>query len=223
MKLKVVVVDLEIPPRVRRWALRLGVPALILGAASAAVAGTLKSWNAGDVLTAADLNANFAALQTRLAALEAHGGQVVWKDANGAVIPVVGWDLEYGTLYVLDASHRLWATNTTSGTLATVTYGQTIYYSSSGCSGTAYIIGLTPGAVFSVTGDSALHVMPPGATLGSINYQSYFQGSCNTGQTYSSGNLTAAIALAATVPSPALVAPSAPYFTAPAHPEFVSP
>jgi len=72
MKLKIVVVDLEISPWAKRWALRVGLPLLFVGAASVAFAApTLKVWKANDALTAADLNANFSALDGRLASLEA--------------------------------------------------------------------------------------------------------------------------------------------------------
>jgi hypothetical protein len=71
MKLKVYVVDLEIPPRAKRWALRLGIPALALGIAAVALAAPpVHTWAATDTLTASDLNGNFSALDTRIAALE---------------------------------------------------------------------------------------------------------------------------------------------------------
>lgn len=49
---------------IRRAALWIGVPLAVLGGVQAATwaADTLKSWNTGDTLTAADLNANFATL-----------------------------------------------------------------------------------------------------------------------------------------------------------------
>jgi hypothetical protein len=49
--------------RATRRALRFGVPlTVLLGAAFAWASVTLKTWNDGDTLTAADLNGNFAAL-----------------------------------------------------------------------------------------------------------------------------------------------------------------
>jgi hypothetical protein len=63
MKLKVVVVDLEVSARTKRWALGIGVPlALLLGGSAIAWAAGLHTWNTGDTLQAADLNANFQAL-----------------------------------------------------------------------------------------------------------------------------------------------------------------
>lgn len=65
MKIKVYVIDLEIPPRVKRWALRIGIPAtLIIGAGALAYASVPKTWATGDPLTASDLNANFAEVTT---------------------------------------------------------------------------------------------------------------------------------------------------------------
>jgi hypothetical protein len=54
--------------RATRLALFFGVPiAVLLGAGAAGWAGvTLKTWNDGDTLTAADLNSNFAALSAAL-------------------------------------------------------------------------------------------------------------------------------------------------------------
>ena len=66
MKLKVVVVDLEIPPRVTRWGLRLGIPALVLSVAAVALAAPLHVWNPNDTLTAAELNGNFSDLQAQV-------------------------------------------------------------------------------------------------------------------------------------------------------------
>ena len=71
MKIKVYVIDMEIPPRAKRWALRVGIPAgLIAGAGAIAFAAVPKTWNSGDVLTAADLNGNFTNLDSRLTTLQ---------------------------------------------------------------------------------------------------------------------------------------------------------
>jgi hypothetical protein len=68
MKLKVVIVDLEIPPRVKKWALGAGIPvAVLLGGGAIAYASGLVTWKTGDTLQAADLNANFAYLQSEIA------------------------------------------------------------------------------------------------------------------------------------------------------------
>jgi hypothetical protein len=75
MRLKVVIVDLEIPAHVRVWSLRIGVPLLLLMAAGAvAFAGgdagpQLVTWSSGETLRAADLNANFQVIQGELSAL----------------------------------------------------------------------------------------------------------------------------------------------------------
>jgi hypothetical protein len=70
MKLKVIVVDLEISPRVKRLALRLGLPLAILGVATIAYASVPVTFTAGGTLHAADLNTNFSALDTRVTNLE---------------------------------------------------------------------------------------------------------------------------------------------------------
>lgn len=72
MKLKLVVVDLEMSPRARRLLLRVGLPiAIVLGGGAIAYAGNLHTWSPNDPLTAADLNGNFSALDTRITNLEA--------------------------------------------------------------------------------------------------------------------------------------------------------
>jgi hypothetical protein len=71
MKMKVVVIDLEIPPSFKKWGIRLGLPiALLIGGSTIAWATMLHTWNAGDRLDAADLNGNFATLQAEIAALQ---------------------------------------------------------------------------------------------------------------------------------------------------------
>jgi hypothetical protein len=70
MKLKVVIVDFEMSPRSKRLAIRLGIPALILGMATVAYAGPLVTFAAGGTLHAADLNSNFTNLQTQITALQ---------------------------------------------------------------------------------------------------------------------------------------------------------
>jgi hypothetical protein len=71
MKLKVVVIDLEVPPRVKKWGLRLGIPlGVLLGGGAVAYAAALVTWSNGQVLTAADLNNNFSQLQSQITALQ---------------------------------------------------------------------------------------------------------------------------------------------------------
>jgi hypothetical protein len=70
MKLKLVVVDLELSSLQRRIVGAAIVPAMLLGGAVVAYASVPHSWADGDVLLAEDLNANFAALDARIAELE---------------------------------------------------------------------------------------------------------------------------------------------------------
>jgi hypothetical protein len=70
MKVKVYVIDLEIPPRVKKWGLRLGIPlGVLLGGGAIAWAAGLHTWNNGDTLNASDLNGNFAQLQNEITSL----------------------------------------------------------------------------------------------------------------------------------------------------------
>jgi microcystin-dependent protein len=69
-----IVVDFERPSRLQRWTLRVGIlGALVIGASAIAYADGLKSWTDGATLKAADLNGNFANLQSQLNALVPSG------------------------------------------------------------------------------------------------------------------------------------------------------
>ena len=71
MKLKIYVIDFEIPARVKAWGIRIGILALLLGSAAVAIAaGPLHVWATGDTLQAADLNGAFKNLDDRVTALE---------------------------------------------------------------------------------------------------------------------------------------------------------
>jgi hypothetical protein len=67
VKLKVYTIDFDIPVRVRKWVIRIGILSLTLGAAAVALAaGPLHKWTTGDLLQASDLNDNFANLQGQI-------------------------------------------------------------------------------------------------------------------------------------------------------------
>ncbi|MCL2448039.1 MAG: hypothetical protein FWD17_03730 [Polyangiaceae bacterium] len=69
--MKVIVIDLPLPPWLKRWSIRVGVVAGILAGASLfAFASVPHSWSSGEKLTAMDLNDNFTSLDSRIAALE---------------------------------------------------------------------------------------------------------------------------------------------------------
>jgi hypothetical protein len=70
VKLKVYVIDLEVPARVKKWILRVGISVVLLGGAAVAVAAAdpLHMWATGETLQAADLNGNFSNLQAQISA-----------------------------------------------------------------------------------------------------------------------------------------------------------
>src|SRR5262249_33970703 len=70
MKLKIVIVEVEIPARVKKWAVRIGLPLVILTIAAVAFAAPLHTWNQGDGLKAVDLNGNFSNLQGQVTTQE---------------------------------------------------------------------------------------------------------------------------------------------------------
>jgi len=67
MKIKLVVIDLDVSPWMKKWALRLAIPAVVLlGSGVAAWAASLHTWSTGDTLNANDLNGNFTSLQNAI-------------------------------------------------------------------------------------------------------------------------------------------------------------
>jgi hypothetical protein len=59
--------------RLKRWTLRIGILAAVVIVSAVAFAGVPHTFVSGETLQAADLNANFSALDTRITALEANG------------------------------------------------------------------------------------------------------------------------------------------------------
>lgn len=72
MKLKLVVIDLELSTRAKRIAAGVLVPVLVLAGGAIAYANVPHTWSNGDTLEAADLNGNFTSLDQRVTALEAN-------------------------------------------------------------------------------------------------------------------------------------------------------
>lgn len=70
MRLKVVIVDLELSRLERRIMAAIAISVLVLAGGALAYAAVPRSWNSGDTLTAMDLNANFASLDIRVTAIE---------------------------------------------------------------------------------------------------------------------------------------------------------
>jgi hypothetical protein len=75
VKLKVVVIDLEMPPALKRR-LWLGATVLTLACASLVYAAPAHVWSNGDALTAEHLNAAFGDLDTRLTKVEGRLGSI---------------------------------------------------------------------------------------------------------------------------------------------------
>jgi hypothetical protein len=73
MKIKIVIVDFEIPPHLKRWGLRIGIPGLVVGLGAMAYASVPISFTRGSALTATDLNADFNTLDNRVSSLEDGG------------------------------------------------------------------------------------------------------------------------------------------------------
>jgi hypothetical protein len=98
MKLKIVIVDFEIPAHVKKWALRAGIPVALLVAGGAvaragmdAGAGGLVTWADGQTLRSADLNGNFSALEAQIPVLTAWQSYApVLQTLDTTPVPVTG-------------------------------------------------------------------------------------------------------------------------------------
>jgi hypothetical protein len=85
MKLKIVVIDLEIPARVKRIALRVAIPAAALvGFGAIAYASVPLVFTAHSPLTAADLNADFNSIDSRVGVLEDGGAPYAAQAGHAA-------------------------------------------------------------------------------------------------------------------------------------------
>jgi hypothetical protein len=176
----------------------------------------LKTWADGDVLTAADLNGNFTNVQSQIDTLHAKSG-AIWKDATGAIIPVLSGEPSTGTLRMADSKGYVWTVSALDGTAYAAVGNANVLYSSSSCSGTTYVGAVTPRVVFTLSGDTTFRVIADNANLGSISYASY--GNYGGGSCFASGGTQTAVPLSATRPSQTILKPAAPFFTPPAHPE----
>jgi microcystin-dependent protein len=100
MKIKLAVVDLELSRHQKRLAAALAVPVIIAAAGAVAYAAVPTMWKDGDVLKAADLNANFTAVDNRVASVEnmlppgtimSYGGTPATSADGGAPVLPLGW------------------------------------------------------------------------------------------------------------------------------------
>ncbi len=102
MKIKLTTIDFEIHRRTKRLAMILGVPtAVLLGAAALAHAGVPNTFSSGEMLSSAQMNANFSSLDARLTTLEAApqavpSGTIV---SYGGTAAPTGWVFCDGTSY----------------------------------------------------------------------------------------------------------------------------
>jgi hypothetical protein len=170
MKIKVYVLDLEIPRRIKRLAVLLGLPVALLLTIVAVAYASITTFKAGDPLSAATMNANFADLNMRLTALEGaltraptvaspHSqGVIVWKDSTGTIVPVVrplgdeffsGGPAPDGYFEVFDAaSQAVWVFEFGFGVTGPVQVAPTsgVYemYSGTACTGTEYVYSPPP-------------------------------------------------------------------------------
>jgi hypothetical protein len=127
VKLKVYVIDLELPARVKRWLLRAAIAVLVLGGAAVAVAaGPLHAWSSGDVLTATDLNDNFSNLQSQISAAwvpqgdDLHNANASGRIGIGTSTPSAALDVNGAFIRKIARAHGNGPNDqTTSGAIAT--------------------------------------------------------------------------------------------------------
>ncbi|WP_437554433.1 hypothetical protein WME97_21315 [Sorangium sp. So ce367] len=107
MQVKIVVIDFEIPARIKRRALTVGIPlAILAGAGAVAYASVPHTWKSGEVLNAADLNESFGTLDKRVATLEADPTYLV-ADSSETEVGEVSQDLLYQSIS-LDLTPGTW-------------------------------------------------------------------------------------------------------------------
>jgi hypothetical protein len=92
MKVKVYVIDFEIPPHVKRWGLRVRIPVVLLAAGGVALADLPVKYTDKQVLTANDLTANFnyvqgevTTIQTQLTPWQTYSATLHTSSSNTAV------------------------------------------------------------------------------------------------------------------------------------------
>lgn len=157
----------ELKPGTARRIAAVGATFIVLGAAAAVYASQV-TFSPGQALTAADLNNNFNELYAR-------GGNAIWKDATGAVMPVVsatsvdlvGSGAAAVILIMPDANGYLWkadaATGRAVGQVQAVTPNGGWYYTSSSCTGTPVHVsanGLVANAPFPSEDGLTYYVIP---------------------------------------------------------------
>jgi hypothetical protein len=98
MKIKLVVVDLELSKRAKRIVATMLVPILVIAGGALAYAGVPHTWANGDKLDATDLNANFANLDGRLSPLAAARGKASYADIGSlSIAPTTFTTVPYTT------------------------------------------------------------------------------------------------------------------------------
>jgi hypothetical protein len=87
VRVKLVVIDLELPPWLKRWVLRLAIPAGLVLTGAVAWAASVHSWTSGETLKAQDLNDSFTAVQQQITSLpRVEGFHVACHGTNSAIL-----------------------------------------------------------------------------------------------------------------------------------------
>jgi hypothetical protein len=169
--------DFELSPRVQR-ALKIGVPIVILLVGGVAIANVPHTFNNGDSLSAQTMNDNFSNLDSRLGKIEALSGDAglalghmtVWRDATGALVPVVrhtggfaGGNPPFPAAYeVIDpASNAIWSYYPASTPSMSAGMAYEVWITSN-CTGPAYIFYAPPARyAFVIPSDPTKYYMIP--------------------------------------------------------------
>lgn len=151
---------------------------------------------------------------------------LVWKDANGAVIPVVGVsDMTFNNalspfvwLHYLESDGTMWNILAATGAVYPVEIATDVAlaYDAPSCGGNAYVVVALPARVtFQLENDPSVRTIKDNATvhvnMSHPSYQATFAGACTTNTL----NATASVLLSDTV----TVAVPSPSFKAPVRPE----
>lgn len=149
----------------------------------------------------------------------------MWKDANGAIVPIIGVNFgSPGLVFFADANGYIWANQFRDGPgVALHNFTTSIYYATSDCSGTAYVPANPPRVTFRLNGESVIHAAAENVAPVTITVAA--TGPVPPGSACQSvGGVTfpiQAVPYASTLPATPLVVPTSLPGVQPVHPEFV--
>ena len=150
-------------------------------------------------------------------------GGFVWKDANGAVVPILSVADAEGSRLFTDARGFVWKDRFRTGVEPATIFGiSSVYYTTANCSGTAYIEAFPPRFTFPVAGEAVIHAAddttsPLGIVALAATNLPIGSGPCNP----QPSQTLRVLPYTSTLPNPPLVRPTSLPGVQPVHMEFM--